>query len=292
MTLINILPWIQQAQREGWAVGAFNAVNMEQAQAIAWAAEAEQAPAIIQVSHRALLYAGDGSAERGLHMLASIGWAAAESVSVPISLHLDHASAAEVELALELGFTSVMFDADGLPLDENLAITRRLAAGAHAREVCVEAEVGDVPKPLGGEVADPRAGLTEPADAQRFAAASGVDTLAIAIGSVHSGKAKTFALDLDRLQAIRARVALPLVLHGSSGVTDASLSAGIALGLAKINISTQLSQGFTAGTRAALERSPAEVDLRPYLGAGRAAMTGVVRERIRFLGSSGKYNGR
>jgi fructose-bisphosphate aldolase, class II len=288
MTLLNVLPHIQRAYREGWAVGAFNTVNMEQAQAIAWAAEAEHAPAIIQFSHRALLYAGDGSSERGLRMLAGIGKAAAESVNAPISLHLDHATEAEVYLAIELGFTSVMFDADGLPLDENIAITRRLVAAAHARGICVEAEVGDVPKPVGDQVADPRAGLTEPADAVKFSAASGVDTLAIAIGSVHSVKTKSVELDLERLQAIRTVVNVPLVLHGSSGVTDASLSTGIALGLAKINVSTQLSQGFTAGARAALERSPAEVDLRPYLGAGRAAMVGVVRERIRVVGADNK----
>ncbi len=288
MTLVNVLPWIQRAWQEGWAVGAFNAVNMEQAQAIAWAAEAERAPAIIQISHRALLYAGDGSSERGLRMLAGIGKAAAESVSAPVSLHLDHATQEEVLLALGLGFTSVMFDADGLPLDENIAITRRLAEAAHAHGACLEAEVGDVPKPSGDEPVDARAGLTRPADAAAFASATGVDTLAIAIGSIHSVKTKTVELDLERLQAIRAVVAVPLVLHGSSGVTDNSLRTGIALGLAKINVATQLSQGFTAGARAVLERSPAEVDLRPYLGAGRSAMVTVVRERMRVVGASGK----
>jgi fructose-bisphosphate aldolase, class II len=291
MTLTNVLPWIQRAYREGWAVGAFNAVNMEQAQAIAWAAEAEQAPAIIQVSHRALLYAGDGSSERGLRMMAGIGKVAAESVSAPVSLHLDHATEAEVYLAIELGFTSVMFDADGLPLEKNIEITRQLVAAAHVKGICVEAEVGDVPKPVGDQVADPRAGLTEPKDAVTFAGVTGVDTLAIAIGSVHSVKTKSVVLDLDRLQAIRAVVGIPLVLHGSSGVTDTSLRTGIALGLAKINVSTQLSQGFTAGARAALASSPSEVDLRPYLGAGRSAMVGVVRERMRIVGASGKCQG-
>jgi fructose-bisphosphate aldolase class II len=288
MTLTNVLPWIQRAFQQGWAVGAFNTVNMEQAQAIAWAAEAEAAPAIIQVSHRALLYSGDGDAERGLRMMAGIGKAAAESVMAPVSLHLDHATESEVLLALELGFTSVMFDAADLPLDENITITRRLAGVARAHEACLEAEVGEVPKPSGDELVDPRAGLTDPEDAYSFASLTGVDILAIAIGSVHSGKVKTVELDLDRLQAIRARVSVPLVLHGSSGVTDTSLRAGIALGLAKVIVATQLSQGFTAGAREVLTRQPSEVDLRPYLGAGRSAMIEVVRERIRVLGASGK----
>ena len=288
MTLTNVYPWILRAFHEGWAVGAFNAVNMEQAQAIAWASGAEGAPAIIQVSHRALLYAGEGSPERGLRMLAAVGKAAAESVAAPVSLHLDHGTQAEVHLALELGFTSVMFDADGLPLDENIAITRRLAQSAHTHAACMEAEVGDVPKPEGDEAVDARIGLTRPADAAAFARATGVDTLAVAIGSVHSGKRKTIALDLDLLAAIRALVDLPLVLHGSSGVTDASLQAGIALGLAKVNVATQLSQGFTTAARQVLEQAPGEVDLRPYLGAGRSAMVAVVRERMRSFGASGK----
>jgi fructose-bisphosphate aldolase class II len=288
MTLTNVYPWIQRAFNEGWAVGAFNAVNMEQAQAIAWAAQAESAPAIIQVSHRALLYAGEGDAERGLRMLAAVGKAAAESVEAPVSLHLDHGTQAEVRQALELGFTSVMFDADGLPLAENVAITCRLAQSAHAHAACMEAEVGDVPKPEGNEALDVRHGLTRPADAQAFARATGVDTLAVAVGSIHSGRSKTIHLDLDLLAAIRGLVAMPLVLHGSSGVTDASLRGGIALGLAKVNVATQLSQGFTAAARQVLERSPAEVDLRPYLGAGRSAMAEVVRERMRSFGASGK----
>lgn len=288
MTLTNVYPWIRRAFHEGWAVGAFNAVNMEQAQAIAWAAQAEGAPAIIQVSHRALLYAGEGNPERGLRMLAAVGKAAAESVEVPVSLHLDHGTQAEVYQALELGFTSVMFDADGLPLDENIAITRRLAQRAHDYAACMEAEVGDVPKPEGDEAVDARPGLTHPEDADAFARATGVDTLAVAIGSIHSGKSKTILLDLDLLAAIRALVAMPLVLHGSSGVTDASLQAGIALGLAKVNVATQLSQGFSAAARQVLERTPSEVDLRSYLGAGRSAMETVVRERMRTFGASGK----
>jgi fructose-bisphosphate aldolase, class II len=288
MSLINVLPWIERAYREGWAVGAFNAVNMEQAQAIAWAAEAENAPAIIQVSHRALLYVGGGDAVYGLKMMAAVGKAAADSVRAPLALHMDHGSESEVRLALELGFTSVMFDADGLALEENLAITRRLAELAHAAGACMEAEVGDVPRITAEGAIHSEEGLTHPEDAQLFARSAGVDTLAIAIGSVHAVKRKEVDLDLERLRAIRAAVVQPLVLHGSSGVTDESLRAGIALGLAKINTATQLSQGFTAAARAVLQANPAESDPRQYLGPGRAAMVEAVRERIKLVGASGK----
>jgi fructose-bisphosphate aldolase, class II len=288
MTLTNVLPWIERACREGWAVGAFNAVNMEQAQAIAWAAEAEGAPAIIQVSHRALLYVGGGDAVYGLKMMAAIGKSAAASVSAPIALHMDHGSESEVRQALELGFTSVMFDADGLPLHENLAITRRLAEIAHTAGACMEAEVGDVPRITPEGVIPSEEGLTRPEDARLFALSAGVDILAVAIGSVHAVKRKEVDLDLERLRAIRAAVPQPLVLHGSSGVTDDSLRAGITLGLAKVNTATQLSQGFTAGVRAVLQARPSESDPRQYLGPGRAAMVEAVRERMRIIGVVGR----
>ena len=288
MTLQNVLPWITRAWQSGWAVGAFNAVNMEQAQAIVWAAEAEQAPVIIQLSHRALLYAGRGDARAGLEMMAAVGRCAAQGAGVPVSLHLDHGTEEDVLRALGLGFTSVMFDAGDLPLAENITITHRLAAAAHACGACMEAEVGEVPRVGISASMDPHAGLTRPEEAAEFWRAAGVDTLAVALGSVHAGKAKTAELDLERLHAIRAQVNGPLVLHGSSGVTDASLAAGIAGGLAKVNFATQLSQGFTTAVRRVLSEDPQEVDLRKYLGPGRDGVVAVVRERIRTLGAAGK----
>src|SRR6266542_3717939 len=126
MTLQNVFPWILCAQQEGWAVGAFNANTLEQVQAIALAAQAEQAPALIQVSHRALAYIGSGNEIQGLKYVAAIGKIAAESVTVPVALHLDHGTESEVLQAIALGFTSVMFDGDGLPFDENISITKRL----------------------------------------------------------------------------------------------------------------------------------------------------------------------
>lgn len=288
MTLQNVYPWIVRAHQQGWAVGAFNGNTLEQVQAIVMAAEAENAPAIIQVSHRALTYLGSGNEIRGLKYIAAIGKIAAESVTVPISLHLDHGTETEVLQAIVLGFTSVMFDGDGLNFEENIAITRRLCDTAHSVNVCMEAEVGEVPKPDGKEINAAEIELTQPDEAEQFVKAAGVDLLAVALGSVHGLKVKQVCLDLQRLAAIRRRVSIPLVLHGSSGVADEDIKSGIGMGLSKINVATQLANAFTGAIREVLSRDTEVVDPRKYLAAGRVAQTEIVRERIRFFGSSGK----
>jgi fructose-bisphosphate aldolase class II len=290
MTLQNVLPWILQAQQEGWAVGAFNANTMEQMQAIVLAAQAEEAPAIIQVSHRALAYVGSGNEIQGLKYIAAMGRIAAESVTVPIALHLDHGTESEVLQAMAVGFTSVMFDGDGLTFDENISITGSLCELAHSMGICMEAEVGEVPKPDGKEYDAAAITLTQPEEAAQFAGVTGIDTLAVALGSVHGLKTKKISLDLDRLTAIRSCVSAPLVLHGSSGVSDQDIQRGIAMGLCKINVATQLSQAFTGAIRDVLNSDSELVDPRKYLAPARSAQMEAVRERIRFFGASGKAN--
>jgi fructose-bisphosphate aldolase class II len=288
MTLQNVFPWILRAQHEGWAVGAFNANSLEQAQAVVLAAQAENAPAIIQVSHRALTYIGSGNEILGLKYIAAIGKIAAESVIVPLALHLDHGTESEVLQAIALGFTSVMFDGDGLSFEDNISITKRLCETAHSIGVCMEAEVGEVPKPDGKDYDESAIALTHPDEAAQFVEATGVDTLAVALGSVHGLKAKTVFLDLDRLTAIRNRVSTPLVLHGSSGVSDHDIQEGVGMGLCKVNVATQLSQAFTNAIRDVLNKDSELVDPRKYLAPGRIAQMEIVRERIQFLGASGK----
>jgi fructose-bisphosphate aldolase class II len=288
MTLQNVLPWILRAQQEGWAVGAFNANTLEQVQAVVLAAQAENAPAIIQVSHRALTYIGSGNEIQGLKYIAAIGKIAAESVTAPLALHLDHGTESEVLQAIALGFTSVMFDGDGLSFDENISITKRLCEIAHSVGVCMEAEVGEVPKPDGKDYDETAIELTQPDEAAQFAEATEIDTLAVALGSVHGLKAKTISLDLDRLAAIRDRVSIPLVLHGSSGVSDRDIKQGVVMGLCKVNVATQLSQAFTGAIRDVLNKDGNLVDPRKYLAPGRNAQMEIVRERIQFLGASGK----
>ena len=290
MTLQNVLPWILQAQQDGWAVGAFNANTLEQAQAIVLAAQDDAAPAIIQVSHRALTYIGNGNEIQGLKYIAAVGKTAAESVTVPVALHLDHGTEREVLQALAVGFTSVMFDGDGLSFEENISITKRLCEVAHSVDACMEAEVGEVPKPDGKDFDEAAIDFTQPDEAAQFAEATGIDTLAVALGSVHGLKTKQISLDLDRLGEIRNRVSIPLVLHGSSGVSDHDIKQGIAMGLCKVNVATQLNQAFTGAIRGVLDRDGEVVDPRKYLGPARAAQSEIVRERIRFFSASGKAN--
>lgn len=285
MTLCDLRPWLARAQQEKYAIGAFNANTLEQVQAIVLAAEAEQSPALIQVSHRALQYLGGGSEMLGLEYVAAMGKVAAQSVSVPIALHLDHANADEVRRAIARGFTSVMFDGSLLPYAENVEITRQLADEARAAGVCLEAELGEVPKP---GVSDDTEALTDPAEAVEFVAATGIDSLAVALGSMHAVTEKHVSIDLVRLKAIRAAVSVPLVLHGSSGVLDGEIAQGIHLGLCKINVATQLNKVFTLAARSKLEDDAGIVDPRKYLGPARTAMVEAVRERIHFFGSSGK----
>jgi fructose-bisphosphate aldolase class II len=285
MTLCNPKQLLARAQRETFAIGAFNANTLEQIQAVVLAAQAENAPAFVQVSHRALQYLGSGDEMLGLEYVAAAGKVAAQSVSVPIALHLDHATETEARRAMTLGFTSVMFDGSLLPFAENVAVTRRLRDEAQAAGVCLEAELGEVPKP---GVSDNAEALTDPAEAAAFVAATGIDTLAVSLGSVHGETDKHLSIDLERLKAIRAVVAVPLVLHGSSGVLNAEIAEGIRLGLCKVNVATQLNEVFTRSARAALAGDANMVDPRKYLGPARDAMVEAVRERIRFFGSAGR----
>jgi len=291
VTLVDVKPWILQAQRECFAVGAFNANTLEQLQAIVMAAADEQAPVIVQISHHALQYLGSGNPVLGMRYIAEMGRVAAESVPVPVALHLDHGTKDEVIQAIAGGFTSVMFDGDELTFEENVTTTVGLRDMAHAMGVCIEAEIGAVPRADGAEKIDHETELTRPEDAAEFARATGIDTLAIAIGSVHAIRYKHVSLDLERLRAIRAVVDLPLVLHGSSGVIDRDIAQAIQGGICKVNTATQLTQSFTGAIRAKLAEDTAEPDPRKYLGPAREAMREAVRARMRFLGVSGKAAG-
>ena len=148
--------------------------------------------------------------------------------------------------------------------------------------------MGEVPKPDGKEFDEAAIALTQPEEATQFTEATGIDTFAVALGSVHGLKTKQISLDLDRLDEIRKRVSIPLVLHGSSGVSDHDIKQGIAMGLCKVNVATQLNQAFTGAIRDVLNRDGEVVDPRKYLGPARAAQMEIVRERIHFFGASGK----
>ncbi|GGR88341.1 fructose-bisphosphate aldolase [Streptomyces aureoverticillatus] len=250
------------------AVGAFNIALIEQLEAVLAGAEQARLPVIVQISENAVAHHG------ALAPLAAAARTAVEAAAVPAALHLDHATRPDlIEEAVRLGFTSVMYDGAHLPWEENVARTRRIADRCRERGVFLEAELGEVGGKNGAHAPGVR---TDPGEAARFVKETGVDALAVAVGTSHHMTERTARLDLDLIRALRAAVPVPLVLHGSSGADDATLAAAAAAGIRKINISTHLNTVFTAAVRAVLAEGPAVVDPRRYVGPGRDAMAAEV----------------
>jgi len=264
MTLTTTASLISSAYEKGRGVAAFNAINLETVEAIATGAETANRPVIVQISENAVRYHG------GLAPLAHAAIAVASGSTMPISLHLDHATDERlVGIAVDLGFSSVMYDASQLPYEDNLTRTAAVARRCHDRGAHLEAELGEV----GGKNGVHAPGVrTDPAEATVFVASTGVDALAVAVGSSHKMTTRDAALDEALIAEIRGAVDVPLVLHGSSGVSDDGLRAAIAAGMTKINVATQLNKAFTGAVRETLEADPSLVDQRRYLGAGRDAM--------------------
>jgi fructose-bisphosphate aldolase, class II len=266
---------LAEARAGGGGLGAFNVIQIEHAEAIVAGAEAAGRPTVLQLSENAVRYHG---------ALAPVGRAMleiADAARVPVVVHLDHATDVDlVGRALDLGFTSVMFDGSTLPVEENLATTRRVVERAHGLGVSVEAEIGEI----GGKDGVHAPGVrTRPEDAARFVTETGIDAVAVAVGSSHAMTTRTAQLDLQLIAAIREAVPVPLVLHGSSGVPDDHLREAVAAGMTKINISTHLNGTFTAQVRQVLAAEPALVDPRKYLGAARTATAQEVERLVRLL---------
>jgi fructose-bisphosphate aldolase, class II len=211
--------------------------------------------------------------------------AVAGAAAVPTAVHLDHATSEDlVREAVLLGFGSVMYDASAMAYAANVKATAGIAAWCHDRDVWVEAELGEIGGKDGVHAPGAR---TKPAEASTFVAATGVDALAVAVGSSHAMLTRDAVLDLALIKAIRAEVAVPLVLHGSSGVPDEMLSAAVAAGLTKVNIATQLNKVFTRAVRDCLAREGIVTDPRRYLSAGREAVASEVSRLIRVLAKAG-----
>lgn len=247
---------------------AFNVIQIEHAEAIVSGAERASSPVILQISENAAKYHG---------ALAPIALAAkrvAETSAVDVALHLDHAeSESLVREALELGFTSIMFDAAASPYDENVARTARMVAESHERGAWVEAELGEIGGKDGAHAPGVR---TDPGEAAAFVASTSVDALAVAVGSSHAMTSRDASLDLALIAVLRDAVPVPLVLHGSSGVADDVIRAAIDAGMRKVNVSTHLNGIMTAAVREALGADPTLVDPRKYLAPGRDAVAAEV----------------
>ena len=286
MSLVSTKGMLLDARQKGYAVGAFNANNLEMAQGIVMAAEKEKAPVIVQVSQ-------GGAEHGGLEEMAAIIKSLAAKASVPVALHLDHGVDVVYNMrCLRVGFTSLMYDGSKLAFAENVRITREVVLAAHAVGVPVEAELGKVPKdPTGITLDDLKKYMTSPEEAKAFVEQTNVDALAIAVGNMHKMKIKEAKIDIERIAAIRQVVAVPLVLHGASGVPDEAVTAAVKAGICKINVHTQLGKSFTEKLREIFQADPTTVDLRKYMGLGREALMEEVRAKIRLFGASGKASG-
>lgn len=273
MPLVSSAEILEPAKRRGRGVGAFNVIQIEHAEALVAAAQRVGSPVILQISENAAKYHG------ALEPIAAATLAIARAATVPVVVHLDHATQEElVARAIGLGFTSVMFDGSALDYAENVRITAELAWRCREAGVWLEAELGKI----GGKDGVHAPGVrTDPTEAVQFVTATGVDALAVAVGSSHAMTTRDASLDFERIAELAAALEVPLVLHGSSGVSDADIARAVRAGLTKINIATHLNVTLTGALRSYLAEHPAVVDPRKYLGAGRDAL---VDETARLIG--------
>lgn len=254
-------------------IGAFNVIQVEHAEAIVAGAERAGAPVVLQISENAVKYHG------ALEPLALATLAVARASSAPVAVHLDHATDVSlVRQAVALGFGSVMYDASVMSYVDNVASTADVARHCHEHGVYVEAELGEVGGKDGVHAPGAR---TDPDEAAAYVAATGVDALAVAVGTSHAMLTRDATVDFGLIERLAATVPVPLVLHGSSGVSDDDLRRAVKAGMTKVNIATQLNKAFTAAVREFLDTNPSVVDTRKYLGAGRDA---VAAEVARLLG--------
>ncbi|MGF3521919.1 MAG: class II fructose-1,6-bisphosphate aldolase [Candidatus Bathyarchaeia archaeon] len=293
------------ARANGYAIPALNVQNLESLTAVTEAAVEEKSPVIVQITPSVIKYAG-------LAYIVGLAKAAAQLSPVPMAVHLDHGENFEIAATcVGVGFSSVMIDGSFLKFEDNIALTKRVVDIAHPRGVSVEAELGKLAGVEERSVEEKDAILTDPDAAKEFVEKTGVDALAVAIGTSHGAyKFKSEAkLDLDRLKSISEKVSIPLVLHGASsvpqelvekatkygatlsgakGIPEDQYKQAISLGIAKINIDTDLRLAFTATVREVLANSPKEFDPRKILGPAKEAMKQVAKSKMQLFGSSGK----
>lgn len=273
MTTALALPGLLDAARTTHhGVGAFNVVLLEHAEAIVTGAERAGRPVVLQISENCVRYHG------GLAPITTATQAIARAADVEVLVHLDHVEDPDlVAQGIALGVDSIMYDGSRLDHDHNVAATQDLAALCHRAGIAIEAELGEV----GGKDGVHAPGVrTDPDQAAAFVAATGVDALAVAVGTSHAMQTREASVDRELVALLRAAVPVPLVLHGSSGLSDAELQGAVAAGMTKINISTHLNGLFTRALRTVLDDRPDVVDPRRYVAAGRDA---IATETARLL---------
>jgi len=274
---------LEHANRNGYAVGAFNVNNMEIVQAIVEAAEETNSPVILQASQGGIKYAG-------IEYIAQLGKVAAEKAKVPVAIHLDHGTDfQQIMLCIRHGFTSVMIDGSKYQFKENIEITKKVVEVAHAVGVSVEAELGKIGGTEDDITVDEReATFTDPDEAKIFVEETGVDSLAIAVGTAHGVYKGEPKIDFERIKIIKELLGIPLVLHGSSGVPADSIKKAVAAGINKINIDTDLRIAFTQAIKDYIKDNPDNIDPRKVLTPAKEAMKKVIKEKMILFGSSGR----
>ena len=284
MSFVTSEKMLSDAQKRHYAVGAFNCENMEMVKAIIKAAEEMHTPVMLQTTPSTINY---GS----LALFSGMVRAEAARACVPVCLHLDHGSSYNLAIqAMQAGYSSVMIDGSKLPFEENIAVSASVAKAANALHIPVEAELGKV----GGKEDDLTAEAdtnTDPAEAKEFAERTGVTSLAVAIGTAHGFYVGTPVLDKERLSQIRSAVDIPLVLHGASGLTDEDVSDCVSRGICKVNFATELRKAFTDACRALALEKPGAFDPKEFGKAGMAAVTELVKNRMKVLGCEGMADG-
>ena len=283
MPLVTLDELMVDAEKGGYAVGAFNCNNMEIIQAIISAAEGERSPVIVQASQGAIKYAG-------LEYITTLVKLAADNTFVPVALHLDHGTDfQQVIRCVRHGFTSIMIDGSKYSLDENIALTNKVSEICRSVGVSVEAELGKI----GGTedditVEDWEASMTDPEEAKAFIEAVDIDSLAVAIGTAHGQYKGDPQLDFQRLEKIKSLIKTPIVLHGSSGVPEADIRKAIDLGVRKVNIDTDIRRAFVGRVREVMADKPGEIDPRKIIGPAREETIATISEKIRIFGSSNR----
>jgi tagatose 1,6-diphosphate aldolase GatY/KbaY len=272
---------LRDAMEGGYAVGAFNAENMEMVQAILSAAEEARAPVIIQTTPGTIRHAQPA-------VFLGMAAAVAGTLRAPAAVHLDHGdSLAIVARALRAGYTSIMIDGSREPLEGNMAVTRQAVEMCSPCGVPVEGELGRV----GGkedDMEDSGGGYTDPDEAEAFVAGTGVSFLAVGVGTAHGIYKDEPKLNTDLIKVLRARIPVPLVLHGASGLPDEVVRKCVRLGMAKVNFATELRMAYTGAVRHSVMSSPDAFDPKLYSRAGREAVRNLVLDKIRLCGSEGR----
>ena len=281
MSLVTSKEMLLDAQKGGYAVGAFNAENMEMVKAIIAAAEELKAPVMIQTTPSTINYGT-------LETYTALVRAEAQKASVPVALHLDHGNSFELAVrAIREGYTSIMIDGSGSDFEGNIDVTRRVVAVAAPNQIPVEAELGKV----GGKEDDLEAEAdtnTDPAQAAEGVERTGISSLAVAIGTAHGFYVGTPVLDKERLSQIRKVVDIPLVLHGASGLSDEDVMDCVRRGICKVNFATELRAAYTDAVKELLKEKPETFDPKAFGKVGIPAVKKLVMERMKVCGCDGR----